>query len=26
LVLGLWLGGVRGVEELVIPFLRAQTI
>ena len=23
LVLGLWLGGARGVEELVIPFLRA---
>ena len=26
LVLGLWLGGTRGVEELVIPFLSAQTI
>ncbi len=23
LVLGLWLGGARGVEELVIPFLRS---
>ena len=25
-VLVLWLGGARGVEELVIPFLRAQAI